>query len=816
MLGAQTATHKLKVGVFMGGLSIEREVSFNSGRTICDHLDTDKYEILPIFQTEVGTLYLLPWHFLHRGKIADFRNRLEHEAKTITWGELKQLVDFVYIAVHGRYAEDGTLQGMLDVLNIPYLGTKVLGSSLGMDKVMQKKLFKANNIGIARDITITQHELATLTQDSLIAQLTAQGITLPVIVKPSHEGSSLGITCAHTPEELLPAITAAAHADPKKAQDVIVEEKIEGMEFVCVLLEKVSNTNGKITKEWMPLPLTQVIPEKNYDFFDYEQKYMPGRATKVTPAPCSAEETQKIIDSCIRASNLLDFTTLSRIDGFLAKDGRIILIDPNTLTGMAPATFLFHQAAELGMSHTDLINFLIENELVHYGLAAMASHQTKTEEIAMTDSKKKIKVAVLLGGNTNERETSLETGRNICYKLSPQKYDVTPIFVDNNINLYKLSQKLLIKNSTREIAALLTPDMHVGWEQLPENYDFVFLGLHGGKGENGSIQGALEMLGSPYNGSGVLASALCMDKFRANNFLRTQGFDVPQSILLGLEEWTAKSEQEKEEFCSSLPSLNFPVILKPHDDGCSVMVQKAKNPEDLRYKIDLYFTSDKKHALIEELVQGTELTCGVMGNDIITALPPSQVVANNGILSMEEKFLPGAGENQTPALIPQEAIELVQATMRNAFIAVGCKGYARIDCFYQTAEQSPTGKERVIILEFNTLPALTPATCLFHQAAEVGIKPMDLIDKIVELGFELHKKIQPTTGTETSKQPSEQQTCSKPVATTTHHPIRETKASKKHKQAKEGTHTTQQEKIDEPISEDQALEEARKFTLKLF
>ena len=737
MFGAQIA-HKLRIGVFMGGRSIEREVSFNSGRTICDHLDTDAYEIMPIFQTAEGILYVLPWHFLHRGKISDFYHRLQKEAQCITWDELKAMVDFVYVAVHGRYAEDGTLQGMLDVLGIPYLGTKVLGSALGMNKSKQKDLFKAHGIEVPRGITLSAYEIESLTAEDIVERLSGVGVHLPVIVKPFHEGSSLGISCVKNIEDIHAAVVAASSADAHHKQDVIVEEKIDGMEFVCVLLQKVSKHNELVTKEWMALPLTQVIPETTSDIFDYEQKYMPGRATKITPAPFSCEQAEAIIKTCMQASDLLGFTTISRIDGFVARDGRIVLIDPNTLTGMSPATFLFHQAAEIGMSHTTLINFLIENELVHYGLSAMASHQREKEGFMVAAAEEKKRVIVLLGGDSNEREISLESGRNVCYKLSPKKYEVIPVFVHETMELYRLSQRHLIKNSTREIAAQLDDSMRISWSELPQLADFVFLGLHGGKGEGGSVQGALEMLKLPYNGSGVLASALCMDKFKTTSYLRHQGFDVPDSFLLARKEWEAYDAQRRAHFCNNLPGISYPVIIKPHDDGCSVMVGKANNAQELEEKIAAMFATNKQHALIEECIVGTELTCGVVGNDDVTALVPSQVVANKGILSLEEKFLPGAGENQTPALIPSDAIVLVQKTMAAAFKAIGCKGYARIDCFYQSAAQSKTGAPRVVIIEFNTLPALTPATCLFHQAAELGVKPMEFIDTIVNLGFKVH------------------------------------------------------------------------------
>ncbi len=234
-----------------------------------------------------------------------------------------------------------------------------------------------------------------------------------------------------------------------------------------------------------------------------------------------------------------------------------------------------------------------------------------------------------------------------------------------------------------------------------------------------------------------------MDKYKTNNFLRSKGFNVPQNALINKHEWCALDEiDHKVTYVEQLllqTSMAFPLIVKPHDDGCSMMVSKASSIQELCSILDVYFTSNKTIAMLEELIRGFELTVGVIGNDFVQALPPSMAVAKGGILSIEEKFLPGAGENQTPAPLPVTALELVKKTIVDAYRTVGCKGYSRIDCFYQPAEDSPTGQERVVILEFNTLPALTPATCLFHQAAELGIKPMEFIDKIVELGFERHR-----------------------------------------------------------------------------
>lgn len=715
----------LRVGILMGGRSIEREVSLNSGRTICDHLDTARYTVIPIFQTISGQLYLLPWHFLHRGKIADFEHRLADEAQAIMWDDLKSTIDFCFIALHGRYGEDGCIQGILEILHIPYFGSKVLASALGMDKPLQKKVLENAGIIVPRGITIPLHKIAFYKKESgaLLSRLTSKGLTFPLIVKPIHEGSSLGVSKVFCVDELAPALEKASMVSSHGAQGVLIEEMIKGMEFSCIVI-----TDYK-TGKLMPLPPTEVVIEENSTIFDYDQKYMPGRATKFTPARCTAQDIQRIQETAIQVMDILEFKNLGRIDGFLSIDGRIVITDPNSFSGMSPSSYAFLQAAEIDMTHTGFINHLIETELKAYGMLDENKATSHSTASASTTPLKKLRVGVLLGGATNEKEISLESGRNVCYKLSPHKYQVTPLFVTQSLDIYALNQKLLIRNKTSEIEAAVTPDTHIPWSKLPELFDFIFIGLHGGVGENGSVQGMLEMLNLPYNGSPVLPSALSADKYKTNEHLASCGFHIPQHCLLSKKEW-----EEKQISCP----FSFPVIIKPHDDGCSVLVQRATDSQEFTECINQVFASGKDHVLIEEMIIGTEVTIGVIGNEHAYALPPSQSIASKGILSIEEKFLPGAGENQTPALLPQPAIQLIQTAASGVYEAVGCRGYVRIDCFYQSAEESPTKEPRVVILEINTLPGLTPATCLFHQAAEIGIKTMDFIDLIVQLGMELH------------------------------------------------------------------------------
>ena len=721
---------KMRVGVLMGGISIEKEVSFNSGRTVCDHLDNTRYQVIPIFQRYDGALFILPYKFLHRGKIDDFLDRLEVQAQPIIWDDLALYIDFVYIATHGRYAEDGTLQGMLELLNIPYLGSGIYTSALCMDKAMQKIILQQHGIATPQSVVVTPAEINAFDslKDNLITTLHINNLNLPLIIKPHHEGSSLGIQVITSFDQLKEALLYACYITPEKPQAVLIEEKIIGMEFSCISIRTPDNSS------WIPLSPTEVEIEKGTDIFDYTQKYMPGRAHKYTPARCSAQTLQAIQNTCVRVNEVLDIKTISRIDGFVKQDGTIVIVDPNTLSGMGPASFLFREAAEHNMGHAQLINRLIDTELLERKI--MYNHDKKTEQTG-TVSAKKIRVAVLFGGESNEKEISLESGRNVVYKLSPHTYDVLPFFVSSSMKLYHIDQSMLVRNSTSEIESLLEGATAIRWHDLSSIADFVFIALHGGKGENGTIQGALEMLQIPYNGSGVLASALCMDKYKAAEALRAHNIPVPKQHLVGKTQW----HHNKESIINEIEQcIGFPAIVKPHDDGCSVMVQKVNHIDELSKAIDILFTHAKQHALIEECIIGTELTIGVIGNDIAHALPPSQAVAAHGILSIEEKFLPGAGQNITPALLSIEAIMLAQRTVESAYQATGCAGYARIDCFYQSETQSPTGNERVVILEINTLPGLTPATCIFHQAAEIDMSPMAFLDLIIQLGFARNAK----------------------------------------------------------------------------
>jgi D-alanine-D-alanine ligase len=344
------------------------------------------------------------------------------------------------------------------------------------------------------------------------------------------------------------------------------------------------------------------------------------------------------------------------------------------------------------------------------------------------NSTQKIRVGIIMGGLSSEKEVSLESGRNIFSKIDRRQYDPVPIFMDDQAALWEIPLKLLMRNSTSDIAEDLAKEAKpIPYESLKARVDVVCLGLHGKYGEDGCMQGLLELLGIPYTGSGVLASAIGMDKYVSRRILKISGIGVPQTIPVPRRRWEADREAIVEEIVSG---IGFPCVVKPCREGCSTAVRKVVATEGLPGALDNAFGWDNL-ALVEEFLSGMEVTCGVLGVDIPEALTPSETIPTEDVLSLEDKFLYGQGENKTPARLPADQLESIRETAVDTFRALNLKGYARIDMFVRA-------DGRITVLEPNTLPGMTPSTVLFHQAAASGITQAGLIDRIIRSALEVH------------------------------------------------------------------------------
>lgn len=349
------------------------------------------------------------------------------------------------------------------------------------------------------------------------------------------------------------------------------------------------------------------------------------------------------------------------------------------------------------------------------------------ERMTEQKNKAKLRVGVVLGGMSSEREISLESGRNIYFNLNPEKHEGIAIFLDAQGTFWQIPLQLLVQNTTTDIAARLEDEAsRIAYEELTSVADFIYIGLHGKYGEDGCLQGLLELLGIPYSGSGVMASAIGMDKLMQRKLLAAAGMHVPKYLVVTEREW---GENEEDLLGQVEDSLGYPCVVKPTREGCSTGLSVVREPGQMGSALENAFQWDTT-ALVEELLVGMEITCGVIGNREPTALPPTETLRKGDFLTVEEKFLPGEGENITPARLPEEMIRRVQEVMVQAYRALGLKVYARMDGFVVDGE--------VIVSEPNTSPGMTPSTCIFHEAAEVGMSPMEFVDRVIELSLEAH------------------------------------------------------------------------------
>jgi len=339
---------KLRVGIIFGGMSSEREVSLNSGRNVYDNLDPEYFQGVPMFMDGQGGLWEIPWQLVSQNTTVDISERLSGEARRIAYEELPERIDFAFISLHGKYGDDGCIQGLLELLRIPYTGPGVLASALGMDKHIQQQVLAAAGIAVPASMIVREEEWRR-TPELVVEKLLGR-FALPFFVKPVREGSSVGVGKIRAATDIEGVLDEAFRWD----RLALVEEFLAGIEFSAIILER----DGEIT----PLDLTEIYPQS--DFYTYDDKYMPGRCRKFTPPKNIPPETAaRIKDEARRAFEVLGFRSYGRIDGFYLPDGRILITDPNSSSGMAPSSFFSEQAASAGMLPSMIITTLIENAL---------------------------------------------------------------------------------------------------------------------------------------------------------------------------------------------------------------------------------------------------------------------------------------------------------------------------------------------------------------------------------------------------------------------------------------------------------------------
>ncbi len=312
----------------------------------------------------------------------------------------------------------------------------------------------------------------------------------------------------------------------------------------------------------------------------------------------------------------------------------------------------------------------------------------------------KLRVAVLYGGRSGEHEISLRSAESIIAAMDPQRYEVQRIFITP-------------EGRWKPRAISPEPGGNPG-------IDVVFPVLHGTFGEDGTVQGLLELAGLPYVGAGVLGSAVAMDKEVTKRLLRERGLPVAEFVVL------ARGEYDLDDICSRLP---FPMFVKPANLGSSVGISKVKTRDDLARALEFAGRFDRK-ILVERGIAGREFECSVLGNQDPVAAVPCEILPSREFYDYEDKYLLGTSKTVLPADLTPEQTREVQRLAVACYQTVYCEGMARVDFLLETS----TGK--FYINEPNTIPGFTSISMYPKMWEAAGVPYAELITRLIDLALE--------------------------------------------------------------------------------
>ncbi|RYE93436.1 MAG: hypothetical protein EOO75_04380, partial [Myxococcales bacterium] len=547
---------KFCLAVLCGGPSGERGISLNSARSVCDHLDAagadDEVSIRYLYLRDLDEAYPIERAQLYSNTPLDFDFALASSSPLDGEGQRAWLagVDLVVPVIHGRTGEDGQIQRRLAGWGLPFWGSDAAACARaypkhGADGVRAPdgtpfdgglpwallRPDQANDASALRTWVETERTRATPDSDDPTA----------LVVKPRHGGSSLGVQIVHGADE---ALAAAAGLFAQGHDEVVVEPRLKGSEFTVLVLE------GRDGSPVALLPTEVELRETG--LFSYQRKYLASEAVALhTPARFDDATVALIQRRAEEMFTALALRHFARLDGWRLPSGEVIFTDINPISGMEQNSFLFQQTSRIGLSHRDTLRYMIERACASYGLTP-----PRLGEVETTGGK--LPVAVLGGGVTAEREVSLLSATNVWMKLrASSRYAPSFFLMASEDEIWSVPYGLCLGHTVAEVAsscrnwptlgprltALAAPlrrrlglgdgDLHAAMTP-PERstraaflaaHERVFLGLHGGIGEDGRLQAELEAAGVRHNGSGPAASALCMDKAATGEAIRRLGVD---------------------------------------------------------------------------------------------------------------------------------------------------------------------------------------------------------------------------------------------------------------------------------------------------
>jgi len=792
----------MNVCLCFGGPSDERNISAGSIKPWVTWLAGEPSVDLSIvfFDREVRA-WRLPRVYRYTNTCEDFESQLREE-DALEESALRELLaaqDVVVPLIHGRFGEDGELQRLLEALGVAYVFSGPEALARTMDKAATYRALAAAGMEAPRHRVLGAAELVgdrDALHRELLEELAPASGRFALAVKPLRGGSSFGVSLVgRSRAELDAALGLALEQDATAA---LVEEVLEGVEFSVVVLER----------EGRAVPLVPTEVAKRTDGpYDTRSKYLHGEGA-VLHTPLRAAESIEAVRAAAREAFLvLGLRDMARVDGFLGSDGRVWVTDVNGIPGMGFSSFGFLQTSLAGISHAELIEILIGRALERVGRERLHLASAKGD---------RGRVTVLLGGPTSERQVSRQSGIFVGLCLQAAGYDTSFVLFDISCRFTPIGLFYALHHDVEEIAACIAApaeqrqaralarrvaaelglpperaDRHtfVGatTELAPavRGADFVFLALHGGPGEDGTLQTALEALGLAYNGSGPEASALCADKVASLARVAAaglQGVAVPrQREVTTLE---LLEHRRRGDFAELFAELSRElgsrrIVGKPAADGCSTGAKPPESGDELaafagailamtpflpagafgrgsrplkmpeppprRWIFEQALVDDDEPPLPRGDLNARnlaawlarkrflEITGSVVEDEHgrMLAATPSLTVATRGELSLEEKFQQGVGTNlELDCLIEPRTVDSIRRRVEAIAAALGLAGYARIDCFWDRRA------DLLYLLEANTLCGLTEATVFYSQALRAfDASPPEILERIVETGL---------------------------------------------------------------------------------
>ncbi|GGH38364.1 hypothetical protein GCM10007423_32010 [Dyadobacter endophyticus] len=533
----------MRIGIFFGGPSREREISFAGGKTAFEYLDKSLFEPVPVFVDSFGRFILLQNELMYSTEIRDFypapgiqkdsfKTYIESfpelavadvpadTGKLIAPSEFKEYFDFVFLAMHGPDCEDGAIQGLLEWYKIPYSGPGLMGSAVGIDKILQNEMIALVNGQEKKSWTLKYSQWVPKDYP-LLFQVLKKHLGLPLVIKAPHQGSSIGVAIVKDDslEEFVSAVNQCffqieLNADTWKefdqAEKLAWGQKIanldEGIGFPVVLDGKtiyhpttliseleiyfsegnsqvlLSSSNAEdqvLVEEFvngqefscgciqfddgspLALPPSEVI--KMVKVFDFNAKYKPGASRKRIPVDTTLEKNQEIQQMIAATFQQLGINACVRIDGFLTEDGTILLHDPNTIPGMSPTSFIFKQMAEIGLNVTQALTYLVRQSLrerIRSGKqtwALRALLETLDRQIAAGIATVKPVENIVFDATD---EAYVEARRRYGLLNAGGKVTPVPVLKSADGRFYKLPNPLMFKEYVSDVEELLHAERH--------------------------------------------------------------------------------------------------------------------------------------------------------------------------------------------------------------------------------------------------------------------------------------------------------------------------------------------------------------------